>query len=376
METNGVEALLASSVNNVYYFTGYYAFEGGYAGNEIGSLEAPYALKTVGRRATLVLGAFDEGFYEGENDRVFYGKSVGDSKDKIFTELQPVDALAQAISDAGIRGKVAVDPMFPLAMARRLQRKIPGVEFLSDTSVFETLRMVKTPEEISRVRKAIEILEYGNRVAYESLRPGMTEIDMVNEARAAMISRYKSIAADIEFGHMEVGAGLRSARGAGTYPTNYALQRRDVVHLDAGIRYKRYVADTCRDAVFQESTPEVEANHRVITKVLESTTAELRPGLTATEVFNFALSEIRKLGWSRFDSEMFGHSLGLSFHENPLIARKSEVRLEPNMVVNIEIPVSPPQLGAFNMEDTHIITESGAERISKTPHDLLILGNT
>ena len=65
------------------------------------------------------------------------------------------------------------------------------------------------------------------------------------------------------------------------------------------------------------------------------------PGRTAAEIYQFALAEIRKLGWNKFDSEMFGHSLGLSFHENPLIAPNSNVRMEPGMVINIEIPVSP-----------------------------------
>ena len=375
MEAEGVDALLASSVNNVYYFTDYYAFEGGYAGNEIGALEAPFALKAIDKDPVLVLGAFDEGFYEGKSRCIYFGKSVGDPKEKIFTDLTPVDAVVKAISESGASGRIAVDPMFPLSMALQLEKRVPKVKLVSETKIFQSLRMVKTDEEVSRMRRAVEIVEYGNKVAYESLRPGMTEIEMVNEARAAVLSHYKSEAAHLEFGHMEVGNGVRSGRGAGTYPTDYALKKGDVVHLDAGLRYKHYVGDTCRDAVFQKASPEVVETHRVITAVQEKTLQALRPGITTAEVYRIALAEIRRLGWTMFDSEMFGHSLGLSFHENPLIIPSSDTVLEPNMVINVEIPVSPTKLGAFNMEDTSVITRSGAERLSRLPHDLYVLGN-
>jgi Xaa-Pro aminopeptidase len=375
MHAEGVDALLASSVNNVYYFTGYYAFEGGYAGNEIGALEAPFSLKSSGKDSVLILGAFDEGFYEGKSRCIYYGKSVGDPKEKIFTDLTPVDAVVKAISESEVKGKVAVDPMFPLAVARQLGKRLPKIELVSDTKIFQSLRMIKTDEEVSRMRRAVEIVEYGNKVAYESLRTGMTEIGMVNEARVAVLEHYKSEAAHLEFGHMEVGNGVRSGRGAGTYPTDYPLKKGDIVHLDAGLRYKHYVGDTCRDAVFQKASPEVVETHRVITAVQEKTLQALKPGITTAEVYQIALGEIKRLGWKKFDSEMFGHSLGLSFHENPLITPTSNIRLEPNMVINVEIPVSPIKIGAFNMEDTSVVTKSGSERLSRLPHDLYVLGN-
>jgi Xaa-Pro aminopeptidase len=375
MDEMGIDCLLASSVNNVYYFTGYYAFEGAYSGLELGLLEAPYAVKSRGEEPILLLPSFDEGFYKGENRCIYFAKSVGGVKDrKIFSSLTAIDAIVQALSEKNSNRRIAVDRAFPLSTFRLLEKKLQNLDFVTDTRIFEKLRSIKSDQEISIMKKSAEILEYAIKSAYENLRPGMSEIEMVNEARANVLNKYKSLARDIEFGHLEVGNGLNGAIGAGTYPSDYRAQVGDVIHFDVGMRYKHYVADTCRDAVLGASSPEINRTHEVLKNAQEKTIESMKPGVKAADLFQIARNEIRKGGWSDFDCAYFGHGVGLAFHEDPLIEASDETILEPNMVLNIEIPASPPELGAFNVEDTCRITPSGVELLTKLSHDLFILG--
>jgi Xaa-Pro aminopeptidase len=67
-----------------------------------------------------------------------------------------------------------------------------------------------------------------------------------------------------------------------------------------------------------------------------------------------------------------GHGVGLQIHEAPLLVPTSTAEaLEPGMVITIEPGIYLEGQGGVRIEDTLLIGESGAERLTQTPRELI-----
>jgi Xaa-Pro aminopeptidase len=67
-----------------------------------------------------------------------------------------------------------------------------------------------------------------------------------------------------------------------------------------------------------------------------------------------------------------GHGVGLEIHEAPWINAHSSTTLEEGQVVTVEPGVYRPGFGGVRVEDTVLITSSGARRLTSAPKDSLV----
>ena len=78
--------------------------------------------------------------------------------------------------------------------------------------------------------------------------------------------------------------------------------------------------------------------------------------------------------WARGASASFvGHGIGLEIDELPLLARGWEHPLEAGMVFALEPKFVFPGEGAVGIENSYLVTESGAERLTTAPEELVEL---
>ena len=69
----------------------------------------------------------------------------------------------------------------------------------------------------------------------------------------------------------------------------------------------------------------------------------------------------------------FGHGVGLDIHEEPIIQSKNEKVLKKGMVITNEPGIYVPGSFGIRIEDTVLITEEGAEVLTKSPKDYCII---
>ena len=71
-------------------------------------------------------------------------------------------------------------------MFERLKAALPDATLVNATDDFNAIRMVKTPEEIRRLRGAVAGAERGHLAVRECLREGMTGFELAAEVKRAV----------------------------------------------------------------------------------------------------------------------------------------------------------------------------------------------
>lgn len=265
--------------------------------------------------------------------------------------VDPVGAAGRALAVA-LDGttRVAIDAgMFPAALTCGLDWADVGREL-------DEARAVKDPDEIVLVRQAIAVCDAGQAAARTHAAPGMTELDLWAETRAAM-----ERAAG---GRLPVLADLVSGSrtcDVGGPPGMRKIEEGDLVLCDLVPRVAGYWGDSCSTFAVGEPGSAAQAVQATVRETLETLVGAIRPGAVAGELDALARSALD------FPHHT-GHGLGTAWHEAPRLVPRSETVLEEGMVVALE-PGSYGEVG-LRLEQVLLVTADGCELLSGHALDL------
>jgi Xaa-Pro aminopeptidase len=236
------------------------------------------------------------------------------------------------------------------------------------SGLIEKIRLIKTEQEINIIKVACEIADNAFSHILKFIKPGVTELEVSNELEFFM----RSLGATSSSFDTIVASGVRSALPHGV-ATDKVIEKGDFVTLDFGALYNGYISDITRTiAVGQPSEKLVE----MYNTVLESQVLALQkvgPGMTGIEADAVARDYLTQKSYGEAFGHSTGHGIGLEVHEGPALSSRSEVVLEPNMVVTIEPGIYLPGIGGVRIEDDILITETGNEKLTHSNKDLIIL---
>lgn len=272
------------------------------------------------------------------------------------------ESVMHKIAAQGLRGKLAVDTL-PIEGWRALASAVGGEDKLeASSSLFRELRIIKDDQEIELIREACRMADLGIEAAAETIRAGVTQTEVAAEAEYAM----RKAGSDGAAFETIVSAGVHCA-----YPHGTIKERRvgegDFVTVDLGATNQYYRSDITRTFIVGKPTDKQRRIYEAVQGAHQRGYEEIAAGVPACKVDWAAWRVIDKAGFGDYFVHNLGHGVGLEVHEAPILSPDSKDVLASGMVVTDEPGIYIPEFGGVRIEDTVLVTEDGAVKLTDAP---------
>lgn len=252
-----------------------------------------------------------------------------------------------------------------------IKHKYYNINIKNAFKLIGNLRLIKTDEEVSRIRKAIDITIEGVKELMRNSKSGIKEYEL--EAYFDLICKKNGVK---DFAFKTIAAAGKNATVLHYVTNDSELKDGDLILFDLGAQYKYYNGDISRtfpiNGKFTERQKEV---YNAVLRVNEKVIKEMKPGVKFVDLNKKAKDWISEecisLGLmtekddvSKFYYHSIGHSLGMDTHDIELENR--DVTFEPGMIYTVEPGIYIENEGiGIRIEDDVLITEDGNEVLTK-----------
>jgi Xaa-Pro dipeptidase len=288
-----------------------------------------------------------------------------------YTIEQPiagVDHLAAALRQKMVRsgvhsGRVGVEvrDLTAFLYAVLLEALPGGADVVPIDGWLEPLRMVKTDEELGKLRANFKLTDLGHAVARQTVEVGKREIDVwtaIHSAIQQAVGHRVPLGNDCVVGHRPANIG--------GWPLDHPIQPHSSLIVDLSTLLHGYWSDSCATYYPNEPTRQQRDMHRTVAAALEFAISLVRPGAIAQEIDAQVRQFITDAGYPVYPHHT-GHGVGVSGHEAPRIVPYNQEVLEEGMVILLEPGIYLPGETGVRLEDALLVTSDGAEVLTK--HD-------
>jgi len=358
MDAAGIDVLLATSKHNVQYLLG------GHRANFFDYMDATGVTRYL---PVLV-------YPKGQPGKAAY---VGHRLESFQHQAKPlwtpttdtssngsVDAMQKAadhMKKAGLAPKrIATEFGFlPYDASKVLRAAFPDADWVDALYVLERQRLVKSADELKKLKYASEAVIEAMLATIAKTRPGTTKAEVVETLRKEETLR------GMNFEYCLITCGTSFNRA----PSDQRWEKGEIMSIDSGGNFHGYIGDVCRmaiqgepDAELQDLLAEIETIQRAAMKVM-------RPGAMGAEIYGAAEPLVAKSKHHN-NLEFLAHGMGLVSHEAPRLTDSGPVPypaddagkpMEAGMVVSVETTLKHPTRGFIKLEDTAVVTPSGHE---------------
>jgi len=252
---------------------------------------------------------------------------------------------------------------------RRLKEALPlGVTLKPIGPVIEQLRMVKSKEEIARIRLSVQTNSQAFEKTVQSIRPGVSESHIAAELEFQM----RRLGAEKAAFETIVAAGPRSALPHAR-PGDRKVGVDELLLIDMGACQDGYMSDMTRMLFFGKLNTRIRDMYKAVLKAQMAAIAAVHEGITTGQVDQKARQVLESEGLGKAFVHSTGHGLGLEIHEPPRVGRRDKTRLQAGMVITIEPGAYIRDFGGIRIEDTVLVTKNGCEILTPTSKELMVL---
>ena len=344
MESNHLEGILFSSLENVRYLCGFTGSDGAFA------LTQKDAFFLTDSR------------YWTQADEEVRGSQIIHYKKKI-------DGIVSLLSDLKLKNMGFESASLPFSLHQSLLNKLAKeTDLIPLEEEIKNLRAVKDAQEMVLIRRAIEIASNAFLHIIEKLKEGAFERESALEMEFFM----KRNGAQALGFDIIVASGKRSALPHGR-ASGKKIERGDFVLIDFGSSFRGYHSDQTRTLVCGKPSPEQEKVYQVVKEAHDKAIELIRPGIPIHEVDEAARNYIREFGYGEYFGHGLGHGIGLAVHEDPAVNTENQGLVQEGMVFTVEPGIYIPDWGGVRIEDMVWVTPQGAEVLTYLPTELTII---
>ena len=278
------------------------------------------------------------------------------------------------LTDAGVvNDPIGVDLVEPSFL---FEMQAQGLKVVDIQQSMLDARAIKSVDEIMLLSQAAAMVDGVYQDIVDVLKPGIRENEIVALAAKRLY----------EMGSDQVEAiNAVSGERCNPHPHNFTdkiIRPGDQAFFDIIHSYNGYRTCYYRTFSVGSSTPAQHDAYRKAREWMELAIDKVRPGVGTDEVaalwpkaqeFGFA-NEMEAFGLQ------FGHGLGLGLHERPIISRLNSmtnpVEIQAGMVFALETYCPAPDgISAARIEEEVVITETGAQVLTRFPAQELFVAN-
>jgi Xaa-Pro aminopeptidase len=245
-----------------------------------------------------------------------------------------------------------------------------GAEVIDARPIFTHARLIKTEEEVRRLRTAVEITERGLEATFKAAREGISEEELGFVFDRTVVEHGGSPL------HTLIGFGNRSAYPTAAYPTDLpsdrTLREGELIRWDVGCEYGGYVSDIARVAVLGSADREQLRRWNGVLAGEAAALAAVEVGRAAREIFDAGVQAARREGLP-LERKHLGHGIGIDMYEPPLLSPDDAMTLQAGMVIDVELPYYELGFGGLQIEDTVLVTSQGCDTFNRLGHELFEL---
>ena len=306
-------------------------------------------------------------------DRVF--PAVGSMRGAIPPETGSVEKVADDVlkwlKEYGVDKKPVGMDIADIPLIRTLEKR--GLEIVDGQEVMLEARITKTKDEIELLKVSAAMVDAAYEEVVRHIRPGNRENDLVAVANQVLYSLGSEL--------VECVNSVAGERGK-PHPHTFSdriIRPGDMIFLDIMHSYMGY--RTCYYRTFICGKPSREQLEAYATawKWLKDSIDAVKPGATTADVAKAwpAPGEFGLKTENEAFLLQFGHGVGLSIWEKPVISRLISLEypypIREGMVFALETYCpSADGRGAARIEEEVVVTKGGHERIFRYPIEELI----
>jgi Xaa-Pro dipeptidase len=384
MQRHEIDALVLNSPQNVFYTTGlgetrpsfpnptiYYEWDQIPIFSVVlanGSQYVVYAEGTEGSLSDAVTK--NKRYYASYGDKPttgFYFEGKAKSKPD---GSSPFDVIRNILEENHAAKNIGVERShIPLSLYEKLTKKLHDSTFKDADPVMSECRLIKTQEEVSRLKRAAEVTGDAMLAAIKKMEPGVTEADLINVVKKTCLDE------KCGWNHTNIGFsedGATVTLSPSSFFSKRQLKPGDSVRMDMGATFEGYESDVARTACLGQPQEKVSRVHKAVLGAQRAVIEAMRPGVTVSELHKIGVQHVRKAGFPEYSRGMIGHCIGVDIEEEPHISEGDNTVLEPNMVFAVELPYYIPSVAGIQPEDVVVVTNDGAEILSDIDPDIYV----
>ena len=363
MKEQNIDALLMFRQESMYWLTGYDTF--GYVF---------FQTLVLDQKGNLILLTRAPDLRQAQNTSNINDIRIWVDKDG----SNPTDDLKIILDELNLKGKkIGIEyEAYGLTgrNAIKLNQSLENYCSIEDKSELITkLRVVKSDEEITYVRKAANLADLALEEVWKYAKSGASEAKILAEMNRVIFEG----GGDYPANEFIIGSG-KNALLCRYQSEKQILNKTDQLSIEWAGTFRHYHSAMFRTILIGKANARQIKMHEACMQALTNCVNALRPGKTVGEIFDIHSKTFDDLGFNKARMNACGYSLGSTFSPNwmdwPMIYTKNPYIIEPGNVFFMHMILMDSDNGlAMNLGETYLVTEKGNERLGKQKIDLVVL---